>query len=389
MNGSTALYEAVGYEYNDVVELLLSKRADVSAVNYGGMNPLHLAASRDQVMTVKLLLQGSSGVEIPARECKASIAAYDSEEQTPLHHAVLSHNEDIIRLLLAAGADVNAGQEECDPPLYTAVNCESPLNIIQCLLDHEARVSAMSSYEETPLHRATTKEIIDLLLKYVNDRSTVDIRNLDGHTALHRALIHDLDDGIVASLVEAGACVSIKDRNKKTPLHEAAWKGSERSMRLLLNNVKQTSDLDVRDDNGLTALYYAFDNASAERILALLLEAGASVATKDYYSQTPLHLAAMEGSVASMGLLLNHVKQTSDLNIQDTDGSTALHLAIRGEFPTKVEMLLESGADFNVRSNDKSSALELALKSKEIEIRKLAEDFVAVNEWRAGTGALV
>ena len=89
-----------------------------------------------------------------------------------------------------------------------------------------------------------------------------------------------------------------------------------------------------------------------------------------------------------MRLLLYHVKQPSELNIQNVIGSTALQLAIKYKSVAKVKMLLKSGADFNAGSVDGCTALDLALESEEEEIRKLAVEFVRVNEWRAETGAL-
>ena len=387
VDGTTALHKAVKCGHNDVVEILLSQGADVLAVDGDGMNPLHLAASQGQFMTVKLLLQDNFTSEKlkNQRTINASIAAYDKHDRTPLHHAILSHNEESINMLLEAGADVNPGEGECDPPLFTAVKRESPLSIVQCLLDHGASVSAVNSRKETPLHIAAQeamKEVMDLLLNYVSNASTVNVQDIDGWTALHSASANN-DDKIVALLLDAGASVSLTNESGKTPLHWTARRDNEKVMRMLLKHVKQTSDLDIQDKGGCTALHYAFDNLAVDSMPTLLLEAGASISITTIAGETPLHWAAVCGSEKNMRLLLNHVKQNSDLDIQNRHGFTALHLAVKHESLVKSKMLLESGADFNVCSSDGSSALQLALKSKEFEIRNLVEDFM--DGWRART----
>ena len=384
MNGNTALHEAVGYEYNDVVELLLFKGADVSKVNDGAQNALHLAASQGATMTVKLLLQGNSGVGIPARECAASTAAYDNSHLTPLHHAVSIHDLDSIKMLLEAGADVNAGQEDYDPPLYTAVYFESSLTIVRCLLDHGASVSAVNVYKKTTLHLAAkvaTKEIMGLLLKYVSHTATVDMQDSLRRTALHYALSNDGADEIVVLLLDAGASVAITDEFNETPLHYAARDGNENSMRLLLKNVKQTSDLDIQTPEGRTALHTVFHNdeeANAERIVALLLEAGASVSITNQDNETSLHLGACKGDVDSVRLLLRHVKQTSDLDIQDSTGRTALHRAFEyyDDIAIKsiVALLLEAGASVSITDRNIKTPLHLAAKhGREKSMRLLLE----------------
>ena len=319
------------------------------------MNPLHLAASQGQAMTVKLLLHGSSGAGISARERTASIKAYDDRDLTPVHHAVLSYDEESIRLLLEAGADVNEGEEDFDPPLYTAVNCESPLRIVQCLLDHGASASAVNSDKQTPIHiavKVATKEIVGLLLKCVSDTSTVNMQDLDGRTALHYAIMCDDNDEIVALLLDADASVSITDCYNQTPLHWAAGNGSETSIRLLLRHFKQTSDLDIQTKLGRTALHYALENPAAESIVTLLLEAGASVSIVDEDNETPLHGAAWKGDVNSMRLLLDHVKQKSDVDIQNVNGSTALHFVLwyRDANYELMTLLLEAGASVSIRN---------------------------------------
>ncbi|KHN72020.1 Tankyrase-1 [Toxocara canis] len=74
---STPLHLAAGYNRVGLVELLLSKGADVHAKDKGGLVPLHNACSFGHVEVVKLLLKAGAGVN-----------EEDLWKFTPLHEAI-------------------------------------------------------------------------------------------------------------------------------------------------------------------------------------------------------------------------------------------------------------------------------------------------------------
>jgi ankyrin repeat protein len=83
----------------------------------------------------------------------ADINFKDEEGLSLLHRAVLSQNEDMIRWLLAAGADVEAtikGQT----PLFYAVSLNFSLSIIELLMSYGASPTSVSAEHWTPLNLA-------------------------------------------------------------------------------------------------------------------------------------------------------------------------------------------------------------------------------------------
>src|SRR5689334_2379100 len=62
--------------------------------------------------------------------------------------------------------------------------------------------------------------------------------------------------------------------------------------------------LEVKDDNGLTPLFYAINGGDAT-VVAFLIRKGANVAAQDLKGQTPLHRAAEKGRIELMKLLLD------------------------------------------------------------------------------------
>jgi len=95
--GRTPLYGAALVGDINIMELLLANGADVNVKDSGGETPLHAAAGNDHPDMVKLLLAN-----------KVDFTARDNRGNTPLHDAAESFHTDSVRLLLAKGVDVNA-----------------------------------------------------------------------------------------------------------------------------------------------------------------------------------------------------------------------------------------------------------------------------------------
>jgi len=92
---TTALFEAVRRQQPDVVDALLRDGAAVDAPSHSGITPLHLAAGfdSDTIIVLRLIDAG------------ANLEATDNTGMTPLLVAALTNQNDVVRILLAKGAD--------------------------------------------------------------------------------------------------------------------------------------------------------------------------------------------------------------------------------------------------------------------------------------------
>ena len=76
--------------------------------------------------------------------------------------------------------------------------------------------------------------------------------------------------------------------------------------------------------------------------MELLLENGAEVEVRqDLDDETPLHIAAVVGSVECVKLLLNY---GADINVVDEDNNTPLHWACSSGMLDTVKHLVKNGA---------------------------------------------
>lgn len=190
--------------------------------------------------------------------------------------------------------------------------------------------------------------------------------NMEGATPLHiAAYLGNLK--LVRLLLESGADLNINDKQGKSPLHYlmmikgekmiqntyAQWQVTDQKAEILR---LLKCDINGKDNNGNTPLYILLDNSYAAIIQALLrpvIQQGADIAITDERGRTPLMLSAENGVVtATLELAEKILEQNAEsLNIQNNDGNTALHLALKNNRNEAAYILLDMGADTEIANS--------------------------------------
>ena len=178
------------------------------------------AAGRGDGIAVRRLI--ADGASVHARDGQGRTALLAATQAPP------GVGTEAARLLIAAGADVNAKDHIDDSPyLYAAA--EGRNDILRMTLGAGADLKSTNRYGGTGLIPAAHHghvETVRILLGTAIDKNHVN--NL-GWTALLEAIV--LGDGgpvqteIVGALVQAGADVTIADRGGVTPLAHARRRG--------------------------------------------------------------------------------------------------------------------------------------------------------------------
>ncbi len=115
------------------------------------------------------------------------------------------------------------------------------------------------------------------------------------------------------------------------------------------------------DNYNLTPLHWAALNGSVE-IARMLIDAGADVNVQTNGGRTPLHWAARRGEVEIARMLID---AGADVNVQDEWGKTSLHYAAEYEQIEVIKMLLDAGAIKDIPTNRGQFPYDLA-KTEEI-----------------------
>lgn len=320
---------------------LAQTRRGAEAVNQG----FQQALARADLATVTAMLKKNP----------ALVNARNDRDLMPLHVVSTGLVGDdaaatqMARLLIAAGADVNARSASKQTPLHLAVS-EGRQEIVALLLDRGADLDARDWKGMTPLDRAAQKRALGLAAMLRAKGAKLDIFSA---TELGAA------ETVSELLSRNASLIDARDPDGRTPLEIAATKRHSQLVQLLLSYRPQmdiclasaTGDRSLVEkllrenprfvnevnDRGMTPLYCAILGGQKE-IAELLLTRGAKVDrgrrrvlegplmdSRRIWWTTPLHEAAFNGD---LDLALVLLKQGADPLAHSYSGATPYHLAL-------------------------------------------------------------
>jgi ankyrin repeat protein len=183
---------------------------------------------------------------------------------------------DIVRALLAEGAEVDARWDTNGWTALMAASTHGDLDVVQVLLDKGADVNAKDAHGTTALWAAAQsghREVVQGLLdKGADANAKADAYR--GETALFTAAAADQRE-VVQVLLDNGADVNAKTTDGKTALFTASTAGNLGVVQVLL---AKGADLNARDAAGMTVLMAASrvkSDARHREVVQALLDKGA------------------------------------------------------------------------------------------------------------------
>jgi ankyrin repeat protein len=380
INGATPLHLANKIKNCDNIELLIKRGANIFAVNQRGRNALHFAVTVPSNADVITLLVGE-GVDIDCRDATgftplhlaykremfdnvralvtlgANVDTVDDKQRSLLHRAALSPVAEAIELLIDKAANVNARDISGITPLHLAYG-QGNVDVVKILIDRGASIKSVTDEKRNVLHYAVTSDQWnrDEMKNLVEIGVGVNLQDAEGITPLHLAAFH-LRPENVRLLLDYGADVNLKCNRKRSALHYAAT--AEYSNRQVIDLlISRGIDVNAQDISGESALHLASDVGQYGNLKALL-SAGANPHALTHRGRTIIHYAA--ALVIPAEKVLNLLLDIGvDVNVQDVNGITSLHLASAERNYTVVKMLIDNGVDVNTVTSDQRTSLHYA-----------------------------
>ena len=213
--GDTPLHEAVAQGNGEIVKILVAAGADINAEGFMSRTPLSLAAEEGATEIMRILLRPGLDAGTSADGEDKEAASTPSIGSGALFTAIENDDVEMVRLLVEAGADVNAAEGfGGNTPLHEAVE-KGDAEIVKILVAAGADVNAEGFMSRTPLSLATEEgatEIMQILLGPGPEAGTsADGEDKEAASAPSigsEALFTAIENGdveMVRLLVEAGA----------------------------------------------------------------------------------------------------------------------------------------------------------------------------------------
>ena len=350
-SGETSLMTCARTGNVKAVAALISHGADVNATERShGQSALMWAVSEQHVEVVKNLLDHGADVHARSLTHRAYVArrmphagerrGRNSGEwitkggSTPLLLAARTGNEDIARLLLAAGADVNETAPDGNTPLSIAAH-SSHGALAEFFLDQGADANAEGA-GYTSLHSAVLRSDPELIVALIKHGAHPDARLVNG--APFRRTDPDglltgelmgatpfllaarfLEAGLMELLAKNGADPKIPTNDGTTPLMAAAgvaWDNAyerrgayitgatlpadgKEALAAVKLAIRLGDDVTAANQDGDTALHGAVSKGYGD-VVQVLVAAGARLDAKNKKGQTPLAIARGTSAFGSL-----------------------------------------------------------------------------------------
>lgn len=371
--GNSLLQHAIEVGNEKAALFLVSIGADLNHVNKLGESALHLSCAKAMsTVTTEMLKKGAN----PNLQTFQPPSASSSPKS-----------------IVGDGCD-GVGEEDDEPvrnavyhqtALHVAINHRN-LQCVQAILDHKVytqhnnddmtvvvpNLNIRDSEDQTVLSLALLTGQHGAAQKLLAGGASINVVNRDGFTLLHQAIMYQETQSAIF-LIEKGADITVKTLDDQTPLQLAVSRHLPRVVEELC--VKGT-DLNCVDKDGNCPLWCALESGQ-EDVASILVrhrcDADFWSSGPDGCQQTLLHRAIDESNESVACFLIR-----SGCNVDSPrrpgphgeggdearDLQSPLHLSASWGLEKIVETLIEHGANINSQDVEGKSPLHVAINSQ-------------------------
>lgn len=337
--------KAINNNQPETVQALLESGASACVPMFAEGSYLQDANSPEKLHILRKLLEHGADKDVNRIELNFGSAA--------LHHICMYNNPQGAKLLLEAGADVNALAYTNNSPLMYAI-ANGATDVVRELLAAGARTDIVDNDGYDAIDKAILlghTDIVELLLAAVPEPYK---------SELEANVLHDAMKGersAIRKLLENGLGIKLTNRTLVDVLKD----GQTGAAKMLLTF--SNGDPRLFDEKG-EALFPATQQCSGE-IMRQLLAAGYNPNAYDKFDSTPLSEAIDNENITALEILLRF---NSNPNIIAKDHQNPLFYCLKSyhdtDFVSKaIPILIAAGVDVNEKNKKSSTILHEYVQS--------------------------
>ena len=349
------LHHAVSEGHLEIVNYLLSNKADVTVQTDNGPNVYHGAAYNGNLQILQALILHNND----------HINDVNKNNWTPLHCAVSKGHLEIVNYLLSNKADVTVQTDE-GWNIYRMAACDGYLQILQALIMHNNDyVNDVNKNNWTPLHCAVSKGHLQIVNYLLSNKADVTVQICEGRNVYHMAACDGYLQILQALILHNNDYINDGDKNNITPLNYAVHKGHLEIVIYLLSN---KADVTVQTDDGWNVYHIAAYNGNVQIMQALILHNNDYINDVNKKNWTPLHHAVLKGHLEIVNYLLSN---KADTTVQNGTGLNVYHVAAyHGNVQIFQALILHNNDYINDVNKKNWTPLHYAVSKGHLEIVK-------------------
>ncbi|KAL3315310.1 hypothetical protein Ciccas_006064 [Cichlidogyrus casuarinus] len=337
-----------------ISRVLKDDKCDINCRNNYGRTALIMAAARGSLDAVETLC-----------ELKANVELVDKFGMSALFWAAYYNHTEVAKYIILRDFNFNRRSKQGTTLAHICAKTgDKELLNLAIQRTKNIDLNAVDELGQTPFIIATSQGNLSMMEFLGQKRVNIVTTDKEGRNCLHYAAVEGQLDSIKFCM--SVPCLKIlqesTDEHGKTPLIIAIEMVNKREngfeiVQELLRN--QANPNFAGEQMRLFPLMEAA-KVAREDVVALLLEYGADIELRNSSGNTALHVASLSGTATTARLLL---KNGSDLEARNNRLQTPLHAAVEQSKLDTAEILLLAGARLDVVDKTAKTPLMLAARS--------------------------
>lgn len=277
----------------------LTSNSTFSEMDLTTARPLHIAAAFGHVDITRSLIEHG-----------ASVDSVDDYFRTPLHSAARHGQTQVIEALIHSGANVNAVDCYLESPCMYAASWGF-LESVQALIEGGADLTVQDEKSRTALHHAAESECRDIVIYLITNTKGY---RLNAEAASGESILSLISDWIDRSFfLNLAPNPSVYEPRQSNILTAIVWKNDPTYLKRLLRRLPKAFIPRLLAHRALTfgTPLYAAATRPSEKVIDMLLDAGAELESEGGVHGTPLMGACATGRLGDVKTLVQKGAKTS------------------------------------------------------------------------------